>query len=304
MIPPMRPAPPLALLVGLGAVAACGAGVALADGPCGAAACKSDAGVVTSVEPQPIAVGGTAVVKLMVKNNGPDGVANIQVRAPFPAGVQVLGAVASNGAGCATAGGEVVCELGAFAKEQGVDVSVTVRGTAAGSYPVPAHVTAAGGQDDNPGNDTHTATVSVNAAAATPSTGGSGGGSGASGSGSGSSGGSGSGSSTPSGPAGYLRVADPQRPLKTGGVLVRVSAYRSGTLRVRGVVRTAGGAVRLTSVTIQGVRKGQTRRVFLGTTKGALARIRSGLRGGTRLRTTITASLDRGGMKTEIHLRR
>jgi hypothetical protein len=292
-----RPRPLPLVVVGLSALAAGGSGVALADGPCGAAACKSDAAVVTLVEPQPIEVGGTARVKLMAKNNGPDGVANVQVRASFPAGLEVVGTTSSNGAPCTIAGGEVTCELGAFAKEQSVDVIVTVRGAAAGSYPVPAHV-AAGPQDDNPGNDTHTATVSVNQAAA----GGTGDGSG---SGSGGSGGSGSGgSSTPSGPAGYLRVADPQRPLRTGGVTVRVSAYRSGTLRVRGTVRTPNGAVRLTSVTLAKVRKGQTRRVFLGTTRSALARIRSGLRGGRRLRTTIAASLDGGGMRTEIHLRR
>lgn len=300
---------------------------AAADGPCGAAACKSDLGIVTLVEPQPIAVGGTAQVKLMAKNNGPDGVAGVQVRAAFPAGVQVVGTSSTNGAGCAVSGGDVSCDLGPFAKDQAVDVVVTVRGVAAGSYPVPAHVAAAGGQDDNPGNDTHTATVSVNPAPAGSGDGGTGGGagsgSGGSGSGSGSggsgsggsgsggsgSGGSGSGGSgaggskTPSGPGGYLRVADPQRPLKTGGVTVRVRAYRSGTLRVRGAVRTSGGTVRLTSVTIRGVRKGQNRRVFLGTTKAALGRIRTGLRGGRRLRTTISASLAGAGMRTEIHLR-
>ena len=144
----------------------------------------------------------------------------------------------------------------------------------------------------------------MNAAATPPGSGdGSGsGGSGGSGSGSGS-GGSG-GSSTPSGPPGYLRVADPQRPLKSGGVRVSVKAYRAGTLTVRGTVRTRGGTVRLTSVTVRGVRKGQTRRVFLGTTKRALARIRAGLRGDARLRTTITATLARGGMRTTTHLRR
>jgi hypothetical protein len=209
-----------------------------------------------------------------------------------------------------------------------VDVVVTVRGTAAGSYAVPTRVTAADGQDDNAGNDVHTATVSVNQAVA-PSTGGgsggsgsgSGGGSGSSGSGSGGSGSGGSGSggsgsagsggsgssggpAAPSGPAEYLRVADPRRPLKTGGVLVRVRAYRAGTLRVRGTVRTARGSVRLTSVTVKGVRKGQNRKVFLGTTRSALQRIRTGLRGGERLRTTISATLAHGGMKTEIHLKR
>jgi hypothetical protein len=99
-------------------------------------------------------------------------------------------------------------------------------------------------------------------------------------------------------------VADPQRPLKTGGVTVRVKAYRSGTLRVRGTVRTAGGSVKLSSVTVRGVRKGQNRKVFLGTTRSALERIRTGLRGGERLRTTISATLARGGMRTEIHLKR
>lgn len=312
----MRLRPPVVVAVaGIGAAACGSTGIALAQSPCGAAACKSDAAVVTLVEPNPIDVGGTARVKLMAKNNGPDGVANIQVRASFPAGVQVVDAVASNGAGCSVAGGEVVCELGAFAREQTVDTIVTVRGVSAGSFAVPAHVTASGGQDDNPGNDTHTATVSVNQAAGPSGGGGAGGGSGSGGSGAGGgSGGSGSGSgsggsgsggsSAPTGPPGYLRVADPQRPLKTGGVLVRVKAYRGGTLTVRGAVRTPRGTVRLTPVTVKGVRKGQTKRIFLGTTRRALERIRTGLRSGKRLRTTITATLARGGMRTQTHLRR
>jgi hypothetical protein len=316
----MRIRPPVVVAVaGLGAAVVGSSGIALAQSPCGPAACKSDAAVVTLVEPNPIDVGGTARVRLMAKNNGPDGVANIGVRASFPAGVQVVGVVASNGAGCSVGGGEVVCELGAFAREQGVDVIVTVRGTAAGSFAVPARVTASGGQDDNPGNDTHTATVSVNPSAGPSGGGGSGGsgsggsgsgpggsgsGSGGSGSGGSGSGGSGSGSPAPSGPPGYLRVADPQRPLKTGGVLVRVRAYRGGTLTVRGTVRTARGTVRLTPVTVRGVRKGQTKRIFLGTTPRALERIRVGLRSRKRLRTTITATLARGGMRTMTHLRR
>jgi hypothetical protein len=318
----MRIRPPVVVAVaGLGAAVAGSSGIALAQSSCGSAACKSDAAVVTLVESNPIDVGGTARVKLMAKNNGPDGVANVGLRASFPAGVQVVGVVASNGAGCSAGGGEVVCELGAFAREQGVDVIVTVRGTAAGSFAVPARVTASGGQDDNPGNDTHTATVSVNPSAGPSGGGGAGGGSGSgggtgsgsggsgsgsggSGSGGSGSGGSGAGSPAPSGPPGYLRVADPQRPLKTGGVLVRVRAYRGGTLTVRGAVRTARGTVRLTPVTVKGVRKGHTKRIFLGTTPRALERIRVGLRSGKRLRTTITATLARGGMRTTTHLRR
>jgi hypothetical protein len=320
----MRIRPPVVVAVaGLGAAVAGTSGIALAQSPCGSAACKSDVAVVTLVEPNPIDVGGTARVKLMAKNNGPDGVANVGLRATVPAGLQVVGVVTSNGAGCAVVGGEVACELGAFAREQSVDAIVTVRGASAGSFAVPARVIASGGQDDNPGNDTHTATVSVNQGTG-PSGGGAGGGSGPGGSGGGpgsgaggsggpgsggsGSGGSGSGGSgsdaAPSGPPGYLRVADPQRPLKSGGVVVRVRAYRGGTLTVRGTVRTPRGAVRLTPVTVKGVRKGQTRKVFLGTTKRALERIRVGLGSGKRLRTTIVATLARGGMRTTTHLKR
>lgn len=271
---------PRRLLVALGgtALVASGAGVALADGRCGAAACRSDVGVSGYAAPQPVAVGARSQLKFTVKNNGPDGTEGTELQTTVPEGLRIRSTVTHDGPQCGQDGRFVQCRLGPFAKNQSMAVDVDVEATRAGTYVVPAKVFGAGSDDPNGGNGQVSVTLGVGSSGGSATTGG-------------------------SGPGGRLTVADPQRPLRTGGVRATVRTYARGTMRVRGTVYAPSGRIRLASVT-EGVEKDETKRVFLGTTTATLRRIREGLRGGRRLRTVISGSIAGRSFRTELHLRR
>jgi hypothetical protein len=265
------------LLVALtGALGASGVGVALADGRCGAQSCKSDVSVSGFAEPQPIKVGGTSALKFTVKNNGPDGTESTDLKTTIPDGLQITRTLTYGGPQCSQDGQFVACQLGPLAKFQTMTVQVDVKAKREQTFIVPAQVYGYGSDDPNGGNGQ----VSVSLRA-------------------GGGGGGGGGDNA----AGKLTVKDPQQPLRTGGVKVRVLTYATGTMRIRGKVYTPGRAVNLSTVT-QGVRSGETKDVFLGTTSSVLKRIRAGLRGGKRLRVKITGSIAGRTMRPEIHDRR
>jgi len=276
----------LALVAGTGVLAVSGAGVALADGRCGAAACRSDMSVSGHAEPQPVKVGETSRLKFLIKNNGPNGTESTEFKTTIPDGLKISRTLTYGGPQCGQSGQFVDCRLGAFAAFQTMTVQVDVVGTRVQTFIVPANVYGYGSDDPNGGNGQVSVSLGVRSK-----------------SGSGGSGGGGGGGGGGDNAGGRLTVRDPQRPLKTGGVRVRVLTYATGTMRVRGKVYTRGGAVNLSSV-VQGVRAGETKDVFLGTTPKVLAKIRAGLRGGKRLRTKISGSVGTRRMQTEIHLKR
>jgi hypothetical protein len=280
-----RPTRSLAVAVAAGTIGVAAAGVALADGRCGSQACKSDVGVSGHAEPQPIKVGESARLKFTVKNNGPNGTESTDLQTTIPDGLQILSTKTYDGPQCSVSYQFVACKLGAMANFQTMTVQVDVKAKRAQTFIIPANVYGYGSEDPNGGNGQVSVTLGVQ--------------------GSGSSGGSGggSGSGTSSGAGGTLQVADPQRPLRTGGVLVRVRTSYKGTMRVRGTVYAPKGRVKLKSV-IEGVQAGETKDVFLGTTPGALKRIRAGLKGGRRLRVVISGSVGSHTMRTEIHVKR
>jgi len=267
----------LALVAGTGVLAVSGAGVALADGRCGAAACRSDMSVSGHAEPQPVKVGETSRLKFLIKNNGPNGTESTEFKTTIPDGLKISRTLTYGGPQCGQSGQFVDCKLGAFAAFQTMTVQVDVVGSRVQTFTIPANVYGYGSDDPNGGNGQ----VSVSLGVRSKSDSGGGG----------------------DNAGGRLTVRDPQRPLKTGGVKVRVQTYATGRMRVRGKVYTRGGAVNLSSV-VQDVRAGETKDVFLGTTPKVLAKIRAGLRGGKRLRTKISGSVGTRKMQTEIHLKR
>jgi hypothetical protein len=265
----------LGLAAVTGVLLASGAGVALADGRCGSQSCKSDISVSGHAEPQPVKIGETSRLKFTIKNNGPDGTESTEFKTTVPEGLRIARTLTYGGPQCGQDGRFVDCKLGAFAAFQTMTVQVDVVGSRAQTFIVPANAYGYGSDDPNGGNGQ----VSVPLGVLTKS---------------------GAGADTS---GGRLTVKDPQRILKTGGVKVRVRTNASGTMRVRGKVYTSGGAVNLSSVT-EGVRSGETKDVFLGTTSGVLGKIRSQLRGGKRLRVKISGSVGSRKMQTEIHVRR
>lgn len=273
----VRPHRRLAVAALTGVALTAGAGVALADGRCGALSCKSDTSVSGHSEPNPVKVGEESRLKFLVRNNGPDGTESTDFKTTIPDGLQIVRTLTYGGPQCGQSGQFVDCKLGALAAFQTMTVQVDVKPRRTGSWSIVGNVYGYGSDDPNGGNGQVTVNVG------TPGAGGGGGGSSEAG--------------------GKLTVADPQRPLKTGGVKVRVLTYNTGTMRVRGKVYTPGRAVNLSTVT-QGVRKGETKDVFLGTTPSVLRKIRAGLRGGKRLRVRISGSVGSRKMQTEIHLRR
>lgn len=269
----------LVVVVAAGLAGASGAGVALADGRCGAQSCKSDMSVSGHAEPSPIKVGETARLKFFVRNNGTDGTESTDFKTTVPEGLDIVGTQTYGGPQCGVSGRFVDCKLGAFAAFQTMTVQVEVKARRAQTFTIPGNVYGYGSDDPNGGNGQ--VSVSLNA-----------GGSGGTG---------GSGGSANAG--GKLTVKDPQRILKTGGIRVRVLTQNTGTMRLRAKVYTPGRAVNLSSV-VQGVRSGETKDVFLGSRSEVLARIRAGLRGGKRLRVRISGSVGSRKMQTEIHVRR
>lgn len=265
----------LALAATTGVLVVSGAGVALADGRCGAVSCKSDVSVSGFAEPRPVKVGETSRLKFNVRNNGPDGTESTELKTTIPDGLRISRTLTYGGPQCSQTGRFVECRLGAFAAFQNMTVQVDVVGTRAQTFTIPANVYGYGSDDPNGGNGQVNVSLGVLSK-------------------------SGSGSSNA---GGKLTVKDPQRVLRTGGVKVRVLTYASGTMRVRGRVYIGRGYVDLSKV-VEGVRSGETKDVFLGTTPTVLRRIRAGLRGGKRLRTRISGSVGSRKMATEIHLRR
>ncbi|WP_026910760.1 BatD family protein [Patulibacter minatonensis] len=263
----------LAVVVAAGALGAAGAGVALADGRCGAQACKSDMSISGHAEPSPIKVNETARLKFTVKNNGPDGTESTDLQTTIPDGLQILGTKTYDGPQCSVSFQFVACKLGAFAAFQTMTVQVDVKAKKSGTFITPAKVYGYGSDDPNGGNGQVSVTLSTQ------------------------------GSGGAAGAGGTLKVADPQRPLKTGGVKVRVVTAYKGTMRVRGTVYAPKGRISLSKV-VEGVQAGETKDVFLGTTTSALKRIREGLKGGRRLRVVISGSVGSHKMRTEIHVKR
>lgn len=263
----------LVVVAAAGLAGASGAGVALADGRCGAQSCKSDMSVSGHAEPSPIKVGETARLKFFVRNNGPDGTESTDFKTTVPEGLDVVGTQTYGGPQCGLSGRFVDCKLGAFAAFQTMTVQVEVKARRATTFTIPGNVYGYGSDDPNGGNGQ----ISISL-----SSGGSGGNVNA---------------------GGKLTVKDPQRILKTGGVRVKVLTYNTGTMRLRAKVYTPGRAVNLSTVT-QGVRSGETKDVFLGSRSDVLGTIRKALRGGKRLRVRISGSVGSRKMQTEIHVRR
>lgn len=277
--------------------------VALADGRCGTQTCRADVGIAGHAEPQPIRVGEQSALKVTAKNNGYDGALAIDVQVDVADGLQILSVTHYGGRSCTTRGQFVRCDFGDFRREQQAVVVIAVRGTRTGTFISRGRVYASDVADPNGGNGQVAMTVGVlDGPGGGESGGGSGGGSGSGGSGSGSGGGDPS-ASTPGTGTVFLGAADPQRVLRTGGVRVRVRPATTGSVAVRGEVRTPAGRVRLSSVTLPAA-SGTDSSVFLGTTRAALRRIRAALRTRSRLRTIVWARNGSQTARRELHLRR
>ena len=194
----------------------------------------------------------------------------IDLQATIPSGLKILGVRHYGGRSCSHKGTFVRCDLGDFASQQIAVVRVKVRGVKLGTHIARAKVYSSGVNDPNGGNNQVSATLMVQRSAAPPAA---------------------------------LRLADPQRILKTGGIRLRATPDRSGRLRVRGEVRTPRGRVKLTSVSMQGT-AGRQSRLHLGTTKSALRRIRSALRSRSRLRVILWVRAPSGTVRRELHVKR
>jgi len=248
------------------------AAVALADGRCGSRTCRADVSVSGHAEPQPIRRAETSEIKLTAQNNGEDGALAIDLQATVPDGLRILSVNHFGGRSCRHEGTFVQCDLGDFASQQQAVVRIKVRGDREGTYITRAKVYASDVDDPNGGNNQVSATLLVNGTNGTPAGG------------------------------ARIRAADPQRITRTGGVRLSVVPDATGTMTVRGEVRTPGGVVRLKTVQ-RGVQAGATEGVFLGTSSTALRRIRNALRGGRRLRTIVRVTQAGRVSRRELYVR-
>jgi hypothetical protein len=250
-------------------------------GRCGDTACRADLSVSGHAEPQPIHVGERSEFKFTVQDNGPDTALAVKLQVRVSSGVKIVDALAYGGQSCSVDGTFVQCDIGDLVKLQQAVVRVRVQGVSTGTFSGRADVFGYDIEDPNGGNNQVTATLGVIPVGASGGT-----------------------TGTPSSSGGLsLTARDPQSILRTGGVTIRAVVPRTGTLRLRGSVRTASGKVALVGVA-RGVRAGETVSVFMGTTAGALSRIRTGLRSRSRLPVDVLVTLGSLKAKIQLHVKR
>lgn len=258
-------------------------------GRCGAAdSCHADLSVAGHAEPQPIRVGEQSAYVFKIKDEGPDSALTVKVQTTIPAGLKILGTEVYGGGSCTVSGTFVECQLGDFQPFQSTEVKVKVQGMAVGTYLAKAEVFGYDIVEPSGGNNQVTATLGVFARPGPAGTS------------------SGSSGSTSSGGGGYaiaLKAKDPQRILKAGGTTIRTVVAKTGTLRLRGSVRTAKGATIPLVAVSRGVRAGETLDIFLGTTSAAKARIRKAFRGHARLEVNVLVTIGSSKAKIQLHVK-
>lgn len=250
-------------------------------GRCGDVTCTADLVVSGHAEPQPIRVGEHSEYKFTAQNDGPDSAVSVKMNIDVPAGLKILATYVYGGNGCSVSGTFVSCDLGDFQKLQQAVVRIDVEGDNVGTFLAKAEVFGYDIQEPSGGNNQVTATLGV-----IPADGNSG---------------SSSGSGTYNNGQLTLRATDPQRILKAGGVTIRAVVPKTGTLRLRGSVRTSSGAVPLVGVA-RGVRAGETVSVFMGTTGANLRRIRAGFRTQRRQLVNVLVTLGLTKAKIQLHV--
>ncbi len=254
---------------------------AVADGRCGPNTCRADVSVSGHAEPQPIRVGDVSEYKITAQNNGPDGALRIDLQVDVPAGLQFVDVQHFGGNSCTVSGTFVQCDLGDFASQQQAVVRIKVKGVKEGTFIAKAKVYASDVDDPNGGNGQVSATLLVNGKGGT----------------------SGAGVTGPSSAGGHIALNDPQRITRSGGVGMTVVPGTSGTMQAWGRVYIGRRVVSLVGVRRAGVSAGSSQRVFLGTTRAALSRIRAAVRGGHRLRTVVWARTGTETLRRQLYVR-
>lgn len=134
---------------------------ALADGRCGANACRADVGVSGHAEPQPIHPGEVTRLKVTAKNNGYDGALAIDLQVAVPAELRIVKVRRYGGNRCRWKQGFVRCDLGDFRREQEAVVVIYVKARRLGTYIARGKVYASDIVDPNGGNNQVGMTVMV-----------------------------------------------------------------------------------------------------------------------------------------------
>ncbi len=115
--------------------------------------------------PSSVEAGAPFTAQVTVSNAGQAAATNAAVAVTLPSGVSVA---TGSSAGCVAGSGSVTCSLGDLAAGQSASATVNLTAPAAtGTITTTATATAAG-QDDNPADDTGSATTLVHQAGATP----------------------------------------------------------------------------------------------------------------------------------------
>jgi uncharacterized repeat protein (TIGR01451 family) len=108
-----------------------------------------------------VATGQTFALAASVSSRGPADAVSVQLTFALPNGLSAIDGTATSGGSCATQAGGITCTWPVLGAEVTSMVSVNVRADAAGSYAVPAALSAA--QDASSGNDSASYQVTATA---------------------------------------------------------------------------------------------------------------------------------------------
>jgi hypothetical protein len=259
-----------AALATLGAVAP-----ATADVSCMGTGCVADVSVTALEMPAKVQLGSAGELQWRVANVGPLTADGVVFGTNLHAGL-ALDSPTSDGGPCNVTPGSgvnVECALGSLTAGQSVVVRTHYRTKQIGSGQEVAHAYRTTGLID--GNQTNNEIAPVLSVVAPP------------------------------GGITKVRAAtSPERILKTGGVALRVTVVAGVPVDIVGTVTTAGGPVSLTQLDLPATETRRTRKVFVGTTPGALAKIRRALASAKRLRVHLTVTAGGGQSTTGLYVQK
>jgi len=113
-----------------------------------------------------VTAGQAFALAASVSSRGPADATSVQLTFTLPNGLTAIDGTATSGGSCATQAGGIACNWPALGADLDSAVSVNVRADAAGSYTVPATLTAA--QDASSGNDALSFQVTATASGTNP----------------------------------------------------------------------------------------------------------------------------------------
>jgi hypothetical protein len=232
-----------------------------------AAGNSTDLSMTREVSPSPMRVRQSATVTYTVSNLGPDPAPSVRWLLHFPAQVDYVSITTSAGS-CEFVYSDLVCQLGALAVGQTVEIALDVLPQTRSST---GGASLEGGVDRNQDNNKPAFDFTAIA---------------------------------PVGGIGTVRSADASKILKTGGMNLRVVPNVTGKMNFSAEITTPSGPLNLTPVYGRKVTRGKPLKVFLGSEPRVLAAIRKALKHHASLPAKITLHGADTYAHTTLHVRR